>query len=228
MDVERPSLLSLYLQPMGASSSNGGQSPPGSNSILKPMAAWPRGPRIAKVAMRLKLKTLPLLNYFGNGPRVSLKDLLSLVRHPFRKRYQREELLPQYRVLRTIQAGQPHCVRDDRTKEWIVSSGAFSPSQNGFMSVDLEQLLCADGKAMEFLFPNLPRAVALVAHVLGDYLDRGLMVDHQPIPLNYYHGGVSGKLTRGVRRKLAESYEVICPIDVEQAEALASPPAIIQ
>lgn len=96
------------------------------------------------------------------------------------------------------------------------------------MSVDLDQVLQIDKRPSDYLFPNLPRAVALISHRLEQYSENNLAVDHQPTPLNYYHGGVSGKFTRGVRRKLADTFEVIIPIDTEQAEALAVPQRAIE
>lgn len=124
-------------------------------------------------------------------------------------------------VLHTIQAGRPQCVFDEATQEWRVSSGAFSPSRDGYMSCDLEQLLTDEGRDVDALFPNMPRAVGLVAHEVSEYRNRQLSVDHQPLAENYYHGGVGGRWTKAIARYLSKNYRTIVEIDQEKAAALA-------
>jgi hypothetical protein len=90
------------------------------------------------------------------------------------------------------------------------------------MSVDLEQLLLRDGKPADFLFPNLPRAVALVAHSASFYRGLDFELAHQPIWSDYYHGGVRGEFRKqGRSRKLRDHLEFIIPIDEELAAAHA-------
>lgn len=134
-----------------------------------------------------------------------------------------EHLTGHHRALRAVQAGVPQCVRDERTQQWRVSSGAFSPTGDGFLSVDLEQLLEQDAKPLDFKFPRLPRVVALVAHRVENYRTRGLAVHHQPRPLNYYHGGVEGPISKKDKRQLAQTAEFIRPIDEKLAEKYANP-----
>lgn len=147
---------------------------------------------------------------------------MSVIQHLFRRKFSSSELDGGFRLLRTIQAGHPQCVRDG-TGKWRPSSGAFNVSRSdGWMSIDLEELLHRDGLPPDFLFPALPRAVALVAHPLATYRQRGCLIEHQPIPTNYYHGGVSN-ISNSTRRFLARNCEYICPIDEAVAEAYAEP-----
>lgn len=173
--------------------------------------------------LRLKAQLLEIFSY--DGLRGFARIAASVLASPFRKRFRPDELDPSFRALRTIQAGIPQCVKDDLTGEWRVSSGAFSASRDGYMSIDLEELLRRDGRPIDYLFPNLPRAVAMVAHPLKTYFSYGFAVEHQPLPTNYYHGGIKGNFKKQ-KRKLAGSCEYVCPIDVKLAERYSHPPEV--
>jgi len=89
------------------------------------------------------------------------------------------------------------------------------------MSVDLEQLLHEDGKPTDALFPNVPRAVALVGHTVEQYKAKACNAHHQPLDENYYHGGVDGKLEKA-RRWLSKNYVEIVPVDQDLAKAASN------
>jgi hypothetical protein len=112
-------------------------------------------------------------------------------------------------------------VYDDKLG-WRVSTGAFNASCDGWMSVDLEQLLAVDRKPIDYLFPSLPRAVALVAHSAGFYRGLDFELAHQALWTDYYHGGVRGEFRKkGRSRKLRDYLEFVVPINEELASAHA-------
>lgn len=141
------------------------------------------------------------------------------MRNGFRRSLRSDEIDQSKRTLRTIQAGSQF-VKDGKTQEWRVSSGAFSPGSDGCVSVDLEQLLLADLRPIDALFPGLPRALGLVAHKIAELRSRDLSVSHEQVPGNYYHGCITGTFTPATKRALANNFEIIRPFDTETAERL--------
>ena len=101
---------------------------------------------------------------------------------------------------------------------WRVSSGAFSAGTDGTASVDLEQLLLADGKTALSNFPGVDRAVALVAHQVGHLQASGLSVAHVPVCGNYYHAEVSGLKPRH-KKSLHKTMTELVPVNQELAQA---------
>lgn len=134
-------------------------------------------------------------------------------------------LVEQLRTLRTIQAPDHLAPADDRPDGVRISSAAFKPGRDGSISVDLEQSLIAAGLSILARYPSLPRAVALVAHKVGDLKCSGLSVDHVPIEGNEHHGevrfaGLSRSQLRDVARALADNCEIVVSVDVQEAERL--------
>jgi hypothetical protein len=127
-------------------------------------------------------------------------------------------LRPDLRFVRTIQAPD-QVVLNKSTGRYEISSAAFSASKSdASLSGDLEELLDGDGLDLIALFPAVNRAVAAFAFVVQDALDLGLTVNHEPMRVNWYHGGVRGNLkTRGIRQSLKERSREIVPIDQEAA-----------
>lgn len=124
----------------------------------------------------------------------------------------------EFKALRTIQAPQ-HLQFDQATGRYEVSSAAFKMQSDGSISVDLEQLLLANGHDAVAFYPRVARAVALVAHRVGRLEAEGATVSHVPIPLNPYHGEVRASFCRKVRRALASSCEILSAIDVALAQS---------
>jgi hypothetical protein len=85
------------------------------------------------------------------------------------------------------------------------------------MSVDLEQLLHADGFPLDSNYPGIRRAVALVSLTVDFLRGRGLAVHHEPLRCNYYHAGVKG-ITPKDRRALAKACIEEIPVDQALAE----------
>lgn len=110
----------------------------------------------------------------------------------------------------------------------MVSSAAFHPSKvDKSLSVDLEQLLCADGLESNALYPDLPRSVGLYALRISDLIAMTATVEHRPIWLNWYHGGVQ-KITHGARKKMAKAAVAVVPIDQEAAAAFQTVGIIVE
>jgi hypothetical protein len=102
------------------------------------------------------------------------------------------------------------------------SSGAFKPGRDGTISVDLEEALYWDGLTADSRFPSLRQAVGLVAHKVGFYRDLGNDVELAVVDGNDYHGSVihsapSNAALRACARELAELYEAVIEIDVDEA-----------
>lgn len=133
------------------------------------------------------------------------------------------QLLPEFRVIRTVRS--PDHVVLDETGKWRLSSGAFRPTRDGLVSVDLEQLLVADGLSPILMYPAVDQAVAAACLTVGSIRLENLVVDHDPVPENWYHGSISGNFTKGIRRKLATAAEFLVPINEAEAQRLldASP-----
>jgi len=110
-------------------------------------------------------------------------------------------------------------VRDDRTGEWRLSSGAYSPTADGLVSVDLEQLLAEDGLSPLTMYPALDRNVAAATHLVSDLRALNLDVVHDPTIRNWYHGGISG-IKRSHKQKLSKSAGFLVPIDPVEAQKL--------
>lgn len=134
-----------------------------------------------------------------------------------RKRHS-SKLQPEYRVIRTIRS--PDHVVKDSTGKWRLSSGAYSPTDDGLVSIDLEQLLVEDELDALFMYPALDRNVAAASHSVLSLRELNLDVVHDPMPRNWYHGGISGISTKAIQRKLAKSAMFPVPIDEAEAQRL--------
>jgi len=133
-------------------------------------------------------------------------------------------LLPEYDVIRTVQAPHQLQLVTDASGTWRLSSAAYSPSSDGFVSVDLEQLLIQDQLTSLFMYPAVNRSVAAASHKVSLLRTLGLDVIHDPITKNWYHGGISGikNSTAGkrIRRQLAASASFLVPINQIEAQRL--------
>jgi hypothetical protein len=135
----------------------------------------------------------------------------------FRRTRKPTELLTEFSFLRTIQSPS-HTVWDDLHKQYRLSSKAFSPSASDkTVSGDLEQLLLADEVPISKFKSSLRRVVALYAIQVEKIHIQQLVVSHLPVPTNWYHGGISGKITDKVKRKLKD--EAVPIIGIDQALA---------
>jgi hypothetical protein len=98
-----------------------------------------------------------------------------------------------------------------------VSSAAFKPTRDGSVSVDLEQLLMADGLPLLTMYPAIDQAVAAAAVGVDRVRQAGLEPTHDPDPRNWYHGAIRGNFTGKISRDLARDIEFLVPIDQEAA-----------
>jgi hypothetical protein len=134
-----------------------------------------------------------------------------------RRTRQPSELLPEFSFLRTIQSPS-HTVWDDLHKRYRLSSKSFSPStKDKTVSGDLEQLLVADGVPASKFKSSLGRVVGVYAIKVEKIRVQELIVSHLPVRTNWYHGGIGGKLTDRVKRKLKDEAVAIVEIDQELA-----------
>lgn len=129
------------------------------------------------------------------------------------------------RALRSIQAPDHVQPAADRPGGFRISSAAFSPGTDDSVSVDLEQSLAAVGLGVTSRYPHLDRSVALVAHTIKEYSDRGSQVSHVPLIDNPHHGearfaGLTKSAIKRVQRALADSCEIIVSIDAVEAQRL--------
>lgn len=138
------------------------------------------------------------------------------------------KLNPELRTLRALQAPQ-HVQFDPATQQFEVSSAAFKMQSDGTISVDLEEVLIADGHELDHGYPRVARPVGLIAHKVGRLEQAGLKVSHDPLEINDYHGIAAGSASRSERRALAASCEIVRPLDQtmamrqkEEAEKLAA------
>src|SRR5262249_8765703 len=104
-----------------------------------------------------------------------------------------------------------------------LSSAALEPSSKEVdpycgLSVDLEQLILADGvNPIEHV--NKSQALGALAFRVSSFRDRHFQVGFDPMPGNDYHGGVwqrpalNAKFTRGMRKKLLREAEWFIAID---------------
>jgi len=127
------------------------------------------------------------------------------------------ELEARYRALRTLQAPE-QVVFDPAENCWKVSPGAFRAQGDGTISVDLEEALLADDRSLTHAYPRVRRAVGLVAHSVGRLTAAGFGVSHVPEDGNPYHGQAQGRLPRAVRRDLAETCEIVIPLNGDLAQ----------
>lgn len=124
--------------------------------------------------------------------------------------YDESQINPDDKIIRRINPEQ-HVVWDDSRGRPRISSKAFSPSsgQNGGMSVDIEQLLLADGvNSREYV--TTPVFTGSVAFSAGAARALDLQVGYDATPSNPYHGEVWGKdrpnrFSRPQKRGLAEA-----------------------
>jgi hypothetical protein len=128
------------------------------------------------------------------------------------------QLLPEYRVVRTIRSPD-HVIYNDLTG-WRLTSAAFEPTDDGLVSVDLEQLLTEDGLPPLAMYPAVTKSVAAATQTVAAVRGHNLEVIHDPVCNNWYHGGISGKPTKSVRRKLAATAGFLVPINEEEAKRL--------
>jgi len=111
------------------------------------------------------------------------------------------DILPEHGLIRLI-SRQHHVVWDGNKQVWRVSSGAFSESNDGGMSVDLEALLVAAGVAVLINVPSGDDWGAMRLPV-GSVRAEGLRIGSDPLPHNPYHGAVWGIGNRnGVKKRL--------------------------
>jgi hypothetical protein len=122
-----------------------------------------------------------------------------------------------FRAARSLQAPQ-HVQFDPATQTFEVSPSAFKKQSDGTISVDLEQVLVADDLPLDHEYPRIGRAVGLVAHTVQRLTEAGFAVSHDPLEENDYHGIAAGNLSKTTRVALAETCEIIRPLD--QAEAM--------
>lgn len=127
------------------------------------------------------------------------------------------ELQGVYRALRTLQAPE-QVIFDPAEGCWKPSSVAFKAQSDGTVSVDLEEMLIADGRPLDHRYPRVSRAVGLIAHSVDRLTTAGFTVRHVPIEGNPYHGEARGKLPGAVRRELAATCEIIVPLDGDLAQ----------
>ena len=120
------------------------------------------------------------------------------------------------RATRSLQAPQ-HVQFDPATQTFEVSSSAFKKQSDGTISVDLEEVLNIDQLPLDHGYPRVNRAVGLVAHTVGRLQTAGFALSHDPIAGNEYHALARGNPSKSERVVLAETCEIIRPLD--QAEA---------
>lgn len=129
---------------------------------------------------------------------------------------------PEKRVARAIQATQ-HLQLDNGT--WRVSSAAFSPAgADNLCSVDIEELLERDGLRIDSMYPSLERSVGLAALRVEQVTSEGLRVVHDPVPTDWYHGGIGGDALKrpAVKKRLARACDMIVPLDQQEANRISS------
>lgn len=133
-----------------------------------------------------------------------------------RRRKPASYLLPDGLALRTIRSPF-HVIPDEKEKRFRISSAAFAPTDDGAVSVDLEQLLREDNLPPTALYPMLNQAVALLAHALGFLMEQTLSTAHEPVRQNWYHGGITGNFSKGVKRTLSANCGYVIEIDQDAA-----------
>jgi hypothetical protein len=127
-------------------------------------------------------------------------------------------LQPEKLALRTI-CSPFHITPDEGTRTFRISSAAYAPSKSdGYVSVDLEQLLNVAGKTKLSNFPAFAKAVGLIAHSVGFLRARQFSVTHEPMAGNWFHGGIRGVSNKTKQRSLSESCEFVVAIDVVEAK----------
>lgn len=141
-----------------------------------------------------------------------------------RRNRQSSQLLPEYEVIRTVQAPHQLQLVTDATGNWRLSSAAYSPSSDGLVSVDLAQLLIEDQLHILFMYPAVSRNVAAASHKVSALRELGLDVIHDPVLKNWYHGGISGiknsNAGKRIQRQLARSASFPVPINQVEAQRL--------
>jgi hypothetical protein len=146
-----------------------------------------------------------------------LRTITMKIMARWRRTRQPSELLSEFSFLRTIQSPS-HTVWDDLHKQYRLSSKAFNPSTDDkTVSGDLEQLLLADEVPVSEFRSALGRVVGLYAIKVEKIRIQDLIVSHLPVATNWYHGGIGGKLTDRVKRKLKDEAAAIIEIDQELA-----------
>ena len=124
---------------------------------------------------------------------------------------------PDLRLVRTLQAPE-QLVFDEPSGLWQFSSAAFRPSSSdGCLSVDIEELLEADGLTVLTLYGAIDRAVGSATFTVREALDLGLTVEHQPVSKNWYHGGVRG-IVSSKNSKLKKKARQLVEIDQAAAQ----------
>lgn len=137
-----------------------------------------------------------------------------------RTKVRSDSLLPDGRALRTIQA--PHHVTEEEGG-FRISSAAFKAGTDGTCSVDLEQLMHADGLASDALYPGLRGSVGLYAVRVDKVRTEGLGIEHDPLNANWYHGIINGDgLRRKASKRLAQACVPVVDLDQHAAAVAAS------
>lgn len=110
------------------------------------------------------------------------------------------EILDQHHVIRHT---TPHDVcRNVDTGSHRLSSGAYSESTEGGMSVDIEEWMVADG--LDPLAYVTDPGHGAVRVSVGELRARGFQVGWDPVDANPHHGEVWGISNSKRRRKIAE------------------------
>jgi len=125
-------------------------------------------------------------------------------------------LQPEFRFIRTLRS--PHHIVPDDRGFYRISSKAFSPSSSDKkLSGDLEQILAADGLPPDGMYPAVRDPVGAASITVGQMRTAGAGVEHDPVPLNWYHGSATGTGKDKVKRKLAEVAVEFIKIDQKLA-----------
>jgi hypothetical protein len=77
--------------------------------------------------------------------------------------------------------------------------------------------MLADGLKSYALFPALTQSVGLYAVKVGDVRAEGLAAHHEPVPPNWYHGGIRGEYRNNTSKHLGTKAEAVVALDQEAA-----------
>lgn len=130
---------------------------------------------------------------------------------------------PDLRFVRTLQSPD-QVIYDAKLGQWRPSSAAFGPSssKDKSLSGDLEELLAADGLAVDALYPAVDRAVGACSFTIEQARALGVEVGHDPVWTNWYHGGarfpgMSSSAVSRAKKKLRDAAVELVAIDAAAA-----------
>jgi hypothetical protein len=142
-----------------------------------------------------------------------------MVMFRFRPAYPETRLRGEFRFIRTIQSDH---IAPDGEGGYRLSSKAFSPSRSdGGISGDLEELLQKDGLPPTGAPVLLPRTVGAYTLYVSEIRDEGLAVKHDPVPTDWYHGGIFGS-KNSTKNRLLKKATVLVAIDQAEAHRILS------